>query len=522
MLIILLAATVASLAATPAVIRLAGFLGLYDQPVGGRRVHRAAVPRLGGIAVFTATLIGLGVAALSPWGGSGIEEIPRFYLGVLTGGAILFGVGLVDDVRGLAPSTKLVWQFGAAGVAYAFGFRLDALSLGASHLELGLLSLPLTLLWVVGVTNAFNLIDGLDGLATGVALVALGTILAVSLLLGRPEVALVLVALIGALLGFLRYNFNPARIFLGDSGTLFVGYMLAVLSVHGSVKSATAVLAIVPLFALALPLLDTGLAVARRWLRGAPVFGADGRHIHHQLLARGLTTRRAVLLLYVVTMAFAAAGVLLAFSPPPAVAWTAMVGGVASAVLLVGALRHLDYHEFDAVRTVLVTGPAKLRKVLSDRIHARDVAGLIRAAGTLDEVNAILEDSLGIFRFTHMEVCGVGSLPHPAVMEAGRNARAWKLDFPVAPGGGAVEDWYVLRIWCLLGDDLRPYGADRVAGILGPAIGEWMRATEWMRVAEWMRPADWMHAAEPRELPRVYPGVVSDEPRRVPALHMAV
>src|SRR5690606_28021343 len=165
-------------------------------------------------------------------------------------------------------------------------------------IDLGWMALPVTLLWIVGVTNAFNLIDGLDGLATGIALVALGTTAIAAVLLGNPEVLVVCLALTGALIGFLRYNFNPARIFLGDSGSLFIGFLLAVLSVHGSMKSATAVLILVPLSALALPLLDTFLAIGRRRLRGGPLSRADSRHIHHPLLAIEFTHRTSVILLY--------------------------------------------------------------------------------------------------------------------------------------------------------------------------------------------------------------------------------
>jgi UDP-GlcNAc:undecaprenyl-phosphate/decaprenyl-phosphate GlcNAc-1-phosphate transferase len=470
LLLALVAGAVASLVISPLVVRVAHRVRCLDHP-GGRRVHTRPVPRLGGVAVFAATVIGLGVAGLAH--GSNLAAYSGFVGGILVGGAVLFVTGVLDDLRGLSPRTKLLAQLLAATVAYAFGFRIEMVSLGhLTDVSLGWLALPVTLLWIVGVTNAFNLIDGLDGLATGIASVALATVTGVALLMGRPEVAVTAAVLLGALLGFLRYNFNPARIFLGDSGSLFVGFMLAVLSVHGSTKSSTAVLAIVPLLALGLPLADTVLAMARRWLRGVAFSCPDGRHIHHRLLAAGLTQRRAVAVLYVVSASLGAVGLLAAFAPPEGVLIVTAAGTALVLLLLVAGLRGLDYHEFSEVGAVIAIAPAKFRRVMRDRIHARDVAQVLERAESLEAVNAILADNTDHFGFARMEVrhqegvtrtSGDGALPCP---------RQWWTVRPLAESGGAAS--LALVIWCDGGASSRPWGVDRVAAILVPALAERM------------------------------------------------
>lgn len=477
---VLLVSLVGSLVLTPVVIRAAEGWGLYDHPDGERRVHTRPVPRVGGVVVFLAMLLGLIAAAaadLALGGGMLLRENASYILGIVVGTSLLFVTGLVDDIRGLRPLTKLSFQVLAAGIAYLFGFQIVHIGLGPElGINLGWLSLPVTLIWIVGVTNAFNLIDGLDGLATGIALVALGTTAVAAQMLGNAEVMLVCLALIGALLGFLRYNFNPARIFLGDSGSLFVGFLLAVLSVHGSMKSATAVVVLVPLSALALPLLDTVLAIGRRWLRGVPLSSADSRHIHHRLLAIGFTHRSSVILLYCVAAALAVAGIAIAFAPQRDVLVVATAGGVACAAILFYGLRHLDYHEFLEAAAVLLGGVLRVRQVISDQIHARDLAQVIREAGDLEEVNNALRGHVGYFSFLDMEVCRESA---PAVwlhtLDDVQQQRAWKVDVPVELRNRNNQDPYVLRIWCGHGRSFRPRGAERVAAILASTLEEWLR-----------------------------------------------
>ena len=478
LVVVFAAAVLASSYATPLIVRAASKWELYDVPTDGRRVHTHPIPRLGGIGVFLSTALGLAIVALGSAEDLSVSaDSWHFLVGLLLGGGVLFCVGLWDDLRGLRPAGKLVAQCAAVAVVFAFGFRIEVLSLGSeAEVALGWLSFPLTLLWVVGVTNAFNLIDGLDGLATGIAIVALATILAVAVLLGNFEVAVVCVALLGALLGFFRFNFSPARIFLGDSGSLFVGFMLAVLSVHGSMKSATAVMIVVPLFALAVPLLDTGIAIGRRWLRGVPLSGADARHIHHRLLAVGMSHRSAALVMYGVAGSLAVLGLLLAFAPPHAVTAVAVGGGFVLLGLLLFGMHHLDYHEFLEAGAVLATGVLRVRRIIRDQIHARDLCAVIVAAESLEHLDAVLTDNASNFGFVGLTVCQE-SCTRWGRADFGRYqgmTRVWKLDYPIGAYSCNGDDPFVLRIWCDAEEGNRPLGALRVAQILAPSIEAWL------------------------------------------------
>lgn len=469
---VFLVALVAALLVTPAVVRVVTTRGVYGHT---RTLDPEAprIPRLGGIAVCLATTAALGVATLFPgrasWGPSAEDT---FLLGVLLAGWIIFLAGLLDDLYDLRPTTKLLAQCLAALVAYGMGFRIEALSFGPVSLQIGWLSLALTVLWIVAVVNAFNLIDGLDGLATGIALVALGSTFVVAWMLGNPEVAVVCAALGGALLGFLRYNFRPARIFLGDSGSQFIGFMLAVLSVHGSTKSATAVLAAVPLLVLALPLMDTLFSIVRRWLRGKPVFGADERHLHHRLLAIGLTHVRAVVLLYVLAAALAVLGMVLAFGPPTTVAATALGGAAVIVALLLFAIKRLGYHEFVEAGIVVTAGVSRVRQSIRDQIHARDVAHVLAYAESLAHVQAILQDNAAPLGLLYASVCRESSAEGARRdLPAEVAARAWRLDWPVEQG---ASDPLVLRLWAEAPDDLGMLTADRTARVLASAVRDWM------------------------------------------------
>ncbi|HET6763481.1 MAG TPA: MraY family glycosyltransferase, partial [Longimicrobiaceae bacterium] len=462
----------------PLVARVAVRFGVYGvsrpQGEGGR-----TVPRLGGIAVGAAMCAGMGVALWVPAGTLRFRTDPTdFYVAVLGCAGFLFVVGLADDLANLSAARKLAAQTVAALVAYALGFRVEVLTFGGpGQLALGVFALPVTVLWMVGVTNAFNLIDGLDGLATGIALVALATTFVVAWVLGNYEVALACAALGGALLGFLRYNLRPASIFLGDAGSLFVGFMLAVLSVHGSTKSATAVLAVVPVLVLALPLLDTGLAIMRRWLRGVPVFGADERHLHHRLLAIGLTHRRAVGVLYVLAIALAVLALVLAFAPPLVVAITAGAGAMASMFLLMTGVKRLQYHEFAEAGFVVGSAMIRLRRVIRDQIHARDVAGIIRLAESREHLCAIVADNAEALGFLSLELCRVDDPDRaPAAFPSIPGRGPWRLEYPVHLHGaaeGAENGPWVLRLWCHQENGFRLMGTERAVLILADAIHDW-------------------------------------------------
>jgi UDP-GlcNAc:undecaprenyl-phosphate/decaprenyl-phosphate GlcNAc-1-phosphate transferase len=289
---------------TPVVRRLAPAIGATDQP-DGRKIHAEATPRLGGVAVMASAVVALVLVpgAFEVFTGATPDlGDRRGWIALAGGGALVFGVGLWDDIRRLPASAKLLVHIAAAGVVVSQGIVMHRFTVMGTTVELGWLSVPLTIVWLVGITNAFNLIDGLDGLATGLAIIASVTAVTLFIARGNAPGALPLVAMLGAAVGFLPYNFFPASIFLGDAGSLSFGFVLAVTSVTGWQKSATAIAIGAPLLVLALPILDTAASVARRLPDGGRVFVADRRHLHHRLLAYGLSPRTAVLFLYAVAL----------------------------------------------------------------------------------------------------------------------------------------------------------------------------------------------------------------------------
>jgi len=286
---ILLFSFVLALILTPLARRAALRLGILDFPKD-RGVHAAPQPLLGGLAVYIS--LSLAVLAFYPR-----EET----WGVVLAGGLAFLLGLRDDWRPLRPAWKLLGQVLVALVLYLVGVRISYVThpFGGGLLYLGSLSLPLTVFWTVALMNAINLMDGLDGLAAGVSGIAGATLLFLAAQQGQPELAVLLsAALVGSLLGFLPYNFHPARIFMGDAGALTVGLFLAAITVEGALKSPAALALAVPVLALGLPLFDTSLAVVRRLFSGKPVGQADRGHLHHRLLEAGLSHREAVIILY--------------------------------------------------------------------------------------------------------------------------------------------------------------------------------------------------------------------------------
>jgi UDP-GlcNAc:undecaprenyl-phosphate GlcNAc-1-phosphate transferase len=269
---------------------------IVDLPDRVRKLHTQPVPRVGGIAIALSYLGAFAILLLLPLKGA---SLIRAHLGlvlcVLPALLIVFGTGLIDDIRGLSPKWKLLGQLLAAGGAWCAGVRIGAVG---GHGVGDMWSLPLTLLWLLACTNAFNLIDGLDGLAAGVGLFATVTTLCVALIHGDLGLALATAPLAGALIGFLRYNFNPASIFLGDCGSLSIGFLLGCYAVMWSQKSATLLGMTTPIIVLAVPMVDVVLSIIRRFLGKKAIFGADRGHIHHRLLDLGLTPRRAVMIVY--------------------------------------------------------------------------------------------------------------------------------------------------------------------------------------------------------------------------------
>ena len=338
-------AMIVSAVLTPLVRRLAFRLGAVSAP-GGRHVHQRAIPRLGGVAIFAALfapLAGLYVVRTAGVAAAFLAELPRV-LGLFVGGTIMAAVGYLDDTRGLRALHKLYAQIAVAVLAYALGFRIEAISLPLiGEISMGIFAVPVTVLWIVGIINAVNLIDGLDGLAAGVAFFAGLTNFILAYMSGATFVALVMASLCGAVLGFLIYNFNPARIFMGDSGSYLLGYVLATMSLAGAVqKASTAVSLLVPIVALGVPIVDTLFAIVRRFLERRPLFAPDQGHIHHRLLALGITHRRAVLIIYGVCIAFTVAALGIALGHD----WELGLALLAASAVLVGLMRFVGYFEY--------------------------------------------------------------------------------------------------------------------------------------------------------------------------------
>jgi len=466
----LLLAFLISFVLTPAIASLAVTRRLFDQP-GERRVHENPIPRLGGLAVFAA--VGITIVP-------GLFVVDRFnehwslLAGLTLGSAILFGVGLCDDIRGVGAFVKLLAQTAAAAVVVAFGFQLDHLLLAPGVVvSTGWLAVPLTIIWIVAVTNAFNLIDGLNGLATGIALIACATA-ALSVPHGsNPTLYIPIAALAGAALGFLPFNFPRARIFLGDSGSLSIGLILAVLLARSATAAVPqhAVVVAVPLFAFMLPFLDTLLAVVRRWLRNAPLSGADAQHIHHRLLALGLSQRRTTVFMWLIAAAFAGFGLVVAYAPPLVASWLSAIGAVVTVILVIYFTNLLGYQELPALGQILMSGPARARRVLSAQLRANDMQRAVLGARQVEQVNAILLSNAEQFGFSSIEF-----YPRRRNRPMGENGRdtpesAWRFEYPVR--GGGAESEFVVAITCEIRDS-RPSSAEMVARTLAPLLETWL------------------------------------------------
>jgi UDP-GlcNAc:undecaprenyl-phosphate/decaprenyl-phosphate GlcNAc-1-phosphate transferase len=302
-------------------------LGLVDAPVGGRKIHQRPIPRTGGIAVAAAFFLPLlGLTLYNNDISTALLRDVALLKGLLVGAGIILAVGIVDDIKNTPAILKLVGQIAVGLALWWAGIRIEVLTIPfAGVVHLGVLSLPLSVFWVVLVVNALNLIDGMDGLASGVAVLAGGTLFVMSVVEGNVLGALLLAAMVGATLGFMLFNFNPASIFLGDTGSLFLGFILALASTHSSQKSYTLFSIVAAFMALGLPIFDLAMAVVRRGLTGKPLFSADQHHVHHLLLRRGLSQRQSAALLFLAAGALGALALLFVYSSNWASALTLVV-----------------------------------------------------------------------------------------------------------------------------------------------------------------------------------------------------
>jgi UDP-GlcNAc:undecaprenyl-phosphate GlcNAc-1-phosphate transferase len=371
-------AAVMGVALTPLAGRIGRRLGAMDRTVD------PPVPRFGGLAIVAATVLALALLSLVWLPVRALLGYSRIELeAVYAGAAIIFLLGVFDDLHALKAAPKLIVEVAvAAGLYIVAGVHAATVWLPFGILHLGYVpGLLFTIVWIVGITNAFNLMDGIDGAAAGAAIFALLAVFFASVSLGNPLVALLTVALAGSALGFLRYNFAPARIFLGDSGSLFLGFVLATLALRGATKGPTIVAIAIPMVAFALPVMDTLLSVVRRAARGAPVMTGDREHLHHRLLAMGLTTRQAVAALYVVSAAFALASML--FLNPN-------LRGLAVFLAMLGLLvwfaeRHLKVFELTELARIARRGFVQTRAI-SFNVDVRKAANELDRTGTWDEI----------------------------------------------------------------------------------------------------------------------------------------
>ena len=344
---------------TPAVGGMARLLGVVDEP-GARRLNRRAVPRLGGLALF----FGIFVPALA------FLPLGRETKGLLLGMAVATLVGAIDDFRGLAWWEKLGGQVAAAAIPTGFGIWVDRFTfpvLGVHQLS-AWAGVPLTILWIVAIMNMVNFLDGLDGLASGVAAIAGLTFAVIALSLGKPDAAIMSAIVFGACVGFLRHNFYPARIFMGDSGALLLGFVLAALSVQGLLKTAATVALFFPLLVLAVPIVDTTFVVARRLRHGEKVFEGDQAHLHHRFLRRGFSQPRAAVTIWAWCLSLAAAALATRFIPFRAHGvwhlWPT-VGATAIALVAIGISIYVVY----VLEIVKIANPYQRRRAADDPLR---------------------------------------------------------------------------------------------------------------------------------------------------------
>ncbi len=316
-----------SFASTPTVIVLARKIKAIDIPKDSRRIHKKPIPLIGGLAIFYGFLISVLCFAV----------MEKELMGILIGATIMVIVGVIDDMRDLNAKIKLLFQIIAAAIVIYSGVDIQYVAnpfanwFGPQYINLGLWSIPITMVWIIGVTNAINLIDGLDGLAAGVSSIASVALLSMTLLSQNVNAAIVTAALAGAGFGFLPYNFNPAKIFMGDTGSTFLGFILACISIQGVMKTYAVVSVAIPVLILGLPIFDTLFAIIRRILKRKPIMSPDRGHLHHRLLDMGFSQRQTVTILYTLTSILCLTAVVMALKD----AWRGLLLVFAVVVILI-------------------------------------------------------------------------------------------------------------------------------------------------------------------------------------------
>jgi UDP-GlcNAc:undecaprenyl-phosphate/decaprenyl-phosphate GlcNAc-1-phosphate transferase len=458
-----------SLLATPLVRDSIGKIGFLDHPDGVRKKHQTPVPRVGGIAIVLAYISTFAIALALPFSYNTVlhRALPEILQLSLVAG-IVFMTGVLDDLVGLAARQKLIGLVGAAMAAYAVGIRVDI------HLFNGLPNWPwlgfaITVLWLVGCANAFNLIDGMDGLAAGVGLVSTITMLIAALTQGNVPLALATLPLAGCLLGFLRYNFNPASVFLGDSGSLLIGFLLGCYGALWSEKSVTLLALTAPLLAVSIPLLDVILSVLRRFLRNRPIFEPDRGHIHHKLLERGLTTRRAVLTIYAIC------GLVAVLSLLVNAVQTRFSGIIV--LLFCGAawigIRHLNYAEFATAGRLFLGG--KFRRIIDAETRLINFESSLAKAEDADDCWKRIREGSSEFGFH-----GARMSVHGSVFEEVRGTHArplWQLRIP-------LQAREYVNFYCDFSVEMDPLILNQFVASVERGMNAWLDARQAQEILE--------------------------------------
>ena len=413
-------AVAVSLALTPLVRDAAKRWRLFDRPDSVRKLHAGNIPRLGGVAILLAyawvmaLLKFLGFAGEIP----GITDSQSWWLALAAVG-LVFITGLIDDLFGLNAWQKVLGQSTSAILVWLAGVQIHSVQ---GHALAIWWSLPLTVLWLVACSNAFNLIDGMDGLAAGVGLVAAATMFTAAFVHHNEALMVVTLPLCGALLGFLRYNFNPASIFMGDSGSLTIGFLLGCFGVLWSDKSATLLGMAAPVMAMAIPLLDASVSMTRRLLRHQRVFDGDRRHLHHRLLDYGLSPRQAVLLMYAACLIAATFSLL-------ENTLNGQFGGlviVLFCALIVVSIHYLGYVEFGTAMRLATSG--QFRKVLDAEVHLHLLEEKLSQADTFEQCWEVIRGAYRVFGFEGAKV-SFGGIRHDEV--PGSSAKYWQVRIPL-------------------------------------------------------------------------------------------
>ncbi len=398
---VFLIALAAAFILTPIIRNLARrWDSLVDTPSAARHVHTIPIPRVGGIAIFVAFMAGIGGAFFFELG-KRLEEAASLSFRFLLPCIAMFALGLADDIRRLRAGLKF-----AIEVAIAVWFHLSVQGittlpnpLTGSVIELGIWGLPITALWLVGISNAFNLIDGVDGLSAGAALFSTLTLAYVAAANDNVALAIFLCALAGGTAGFLKYNFNPATIFMGDCGSLFIGFTLAGLALLHAQKSATIVTVTIPLLTFGLPIMETALSIGRRFLAGKPIFEADRRHMHHQLLARGYSQRATTILLYGLCAFFALMSLLAYNSPNRLLGLILLTLGIVIWI----AVQHFGYHEFGEIGRVIQRS-LNQRVIIANNIRVHGLIESLTRSESFEEFYTHLAECFETTDFTRVEV----------------------------------------------------------------------------------------------------------------------